>query len=51
MKSLFAIVIWATVLTPVVTSWIPRIRASVLEALQVRAEVSEIMAEAYRRQR
>jgi hypothetical protein len=49
METLIVAAIGATVLTPAVLDSFARFRAAVLDALRVRAEVSEVMAEAYRR--
>jgi hypothetical protein len=49
METLIVAAIGATVLTPAVIDSFARFRAAVLDALRVRAEVSEVMAEAYRR--
>ena len=49
MKTLIVAVIGATVLTPAVVNSFARFRVAVVNALRVRAEVSEVMAEAYRR--
>jgi hypothetical protein len=49
METLIVAAIGATVLTPAVIDSFARFRAAVIDALRVRAEVSEVMAEAYRR--
>lgn len=49
MKTLIVAAIGASVLTPAVIDSFARFREAVLDALRVRAEVSEVMAEAYRR--
>jgi hypothetical protein len=51
MKSLITAAIAATVLVPAVYEWLGRLPDAVRDALRTRAEVSAIMAEAYRRQR
>ncbi|MFL9960604.1 hypothetical protein PQR02_05605 [Paraburkholderia sediminicola] len=50
MKSIFSAAIVATVLAPVVSGWLARLPDAIRDALKTRAEVSAIMAEAYRRQ-
>jgi hypothetical protein len=51
MKTLFAASITAVALTPAITEWLGTFRRAVRRALATRAEVSAMMAEAYRRQR
>jgi hypothetical protein len=51
MKSLITAAIAATVLAPAVFEWLTRLPDAIRDALKTRAEVSAIMAEAYRRQR
>jgi hypothetical protein len=51
MKTLIAAAIAATALAPAVYQWLTRLPDAVRDALRTRAEVSAIMAEAYRRQR
>jgi hypothetical protein len=49
METLFAAAVVAAVAAPAVTDWLATLRAAVLDALRVRAEVSALMAEEYRR--
>jgi hypothetical protein len=49
MKALSSAAILATVMTPIVFEWLRRLPDAIRDALATRAEVSAIMAEAYRR--
>jgi hypothetical protein len=51
MKSFITSAIGATVLAPTVFAMLSRLPEAIRNALNTRAEVSAIMAEAYRRQR
>jgi hypothetical protein len=51
MKTLVAAAVSSFALTPIVTDFFTRFRRGFIDALRVRAEVSAMMAESYRRLR